>query len=112
MKRDEELQAELDRMVALASRDPSVERVMVFGSMAGGGAWRSGVGEESDLDLCIVQHTDERFLDRLASWIDRLAPRVAVDLLVYTPAEWADLSRTNPFVREEILAKGRAVHAA
>jgi hypothetical protein len=33
-----------------------------------------------------------------------------MDRLVYTPDEWAQIAQTRPFVRDEIVAKGRVVY--
>ena len=67
------------------AKDPSVIRVLAFGSFATGTSTR-----RSDLDLVVVKETQERFMDRLTrNYLDLdSAVGVPVDLLVYTPAEW------------------------
>lgn len=102
VERAETLQSELDRVVALLSADPRTHRIIVFGSLVSG-----DVHEGSDLDIVVVMDSDLSFLERLR-WLQRLArPRVAVDLLAYTPEEWEEIAQTRPFIREEIAAKGR-----
>ena len=81
---------------------------MLFGSVAQG----DPVREFSDLDLVIVKETDRRFYDRLKDVIQLVRPRVGVDILVYTPAEWASLQERSHFVRTEIAGKGRELYAA
>ncbi|MGH7997320.1 MAG: nucleotidyltransferase domain-containing protein [Opitutaceae bacterium] len=100
------LRVELDRMVSWLVVTYGARQVILFGSMAGGriGAW-------SDLDLVVVKDTPLRFMDRIAEIIEKVRPRVGVDLLVYTPAEW-QLVQERRFAREEILGRGRILHAA
>ena len=106
--RIDQIQCEVDRILSIAGDDSTVERIFIFGSACD----PSRIHEESDLDLCIVQRTTLRFFDRLADWIDRIEPKVGLDLVVYTPEEFADLSHSNYFVREQIAAKGKQIYAA
>ena len=77
---------ELCRHAVPVLRNAGVHRAVVFGSWARGEA--DGF---SDLDLAVVMHTDrprgERGLE-LAKLLDASLP-VVVDLIVYTPAEFA-----------------------
>jgi uncharacterized protein len=81
--------------------------VVPFGSRATGRALRG-----SDADLLTVMHgpPEESFPDRLARIWTHLAQRIPVDLLVYTPEEFARL-RNRPFLRDA-LAQGRVLHRA
>ena len=102
------IQSELERILSLVGRDPSVDRVFLFGSAAD----VERIHEESDIDLCIVQRTGQRFYDRIAGWIDRIQPKVGLDLVVYTPEEFEEMARSNYFVRSEIAEKGREIYHA
>ena len=84
------------------------ERVILFGSRARGTAVRG-----SDVDLLVVMPCpgEESFPGRLARVAERLAPRTAVDLLVYTPEEFDRLRETRRFVRDAVL-EGRVLHAS
>lgn len=79
--------------------EPDVERILIFGSRARGNA-----GSHSDLDLVIVRHTGQRFLERIGAVYERLANAdlrlgVDVDVLVYTPEEFDRmLADENPLV--------------
>jgi predicted nucleotidyltransferase len=73
-----ELQAFIDRW----SRDPSIKKIILFGSAA-----RGDLRCDSDLDLIIVQETDKKLLSRLEPFYRDA--RVAMDILVYTPDEFA-----------------------
>jgi predicted nucleotidyltransferase len=95
-------------ILEIANQDPSVVRVVLFGSAA----QADQIHEESDIDLCIVQDTALRFYDRLADWIDRIQPQVGLDLVVYAPAEYSELRHDNYFVSEQIAHKGIEIYAA
>ncbi|MDP9022907.1 MAG: nucleotidyltransferase domain-containing protein [Actinomycetota bacterium] len=76
------LAAELDRLEALLRQLRGVEQVWVFGSLVDGRP-----GPTSDLDLLVIRRTDEPPHVRGVNLARELAPRVAVDLFVYTPEE-------------------------
>lgn len=84
----------------------SVQKIILFGSLAEG-----DVGRSSDIDLIIVQETEKRFLDRLEEIYVALQPNVALDVLVYTPKEFAQMEQTNSFIRS-VLKKGRVLYDA
>lgn len=99
------LEAELARYVQILRERYAPQRILLFGSLASG-----EVGEWSDIDLVVVKETDRKFLDRIREVMQLLRPRVGMDILVYTPEEFAQLSQERPFVREEILHKGRVLY--
>jgi len=104
--REELLRAELERIAAILSSRQDVVRVLVFGSVA-----RGRVHRQSDLDLIIVQRTSKRFLDRLDEMYRLLLPRVACDILVYSPEEFARMQKESSFVARAV-REGRVIHAA
>jgi predicted nucleotidyltransferase len=62
-----------------------IQKAIAFGSMARGEATR-----RSDLDLILVQQTEERFLDRYQGILYELNQAVqdrSVEVLIYTPEE-------------------------
>jgi predicted nucleotidyltransferase len=69
-----------------------VEAAYLFGSLAEGRATR-----DSDIDLLLVAQTDKPFLERWRDFSDILQGEYAIDLLVYTPAEFKRLT-SNPTV--------------
>jgi len=101
------LAAELHRCLRILQACDPPQRVILFGSLAAG-----TVHEWSDLDLVVVKETSERFPQRLTAMAQLLQPRVGADILVYTPAEFAQLTQERPFFREEILAKGIVMNGA
>ena len=100
----EALQQEVERLTAAAA-ELGARRVVLFGSLT-----RGEPGLTSDLDLLIVWDTSLSFLERTAELYRRLRPRVAADLLVYTPAEMEHMAYT-PLVRRA-LQEGRVLYEA
>lgn len=79
-------------MVASLSADPTVQRVILFGSYVRGRA-----DLRTDLDLVVVQSSDQDFLTRMVELHRRIGPLpVDADILVYTPQEWEQMQDT-PF---------------
>jgi len=99
------LERELSRWLPLLIAHEQPDKIILFGSYCTG-----QVGEWSDLDLVIVKKTKTPFLDRTRQVLELLKPQVGVDVLVYTPAEFEQLSQERPFVRREIVAKGKVIY--
>ena len=71
------------------------EKIIVFGSSA-----RGEEDEHSDIDLVIIKKTQDRFLQRLKKAALLIREPIPVDLLVYTPDEFAQmLDDENPFAQ-------------
>ncbi len=88
---------------ALRKYEP--ERIILFGSHARGEA-----DEYSDLDIVVIKETEERFLDRLKTVYELVQPTFALDVVVYTPEEFAEMQRLgNPFI-EMVLREGIVVY--
>ncbi len=87
----------------LASLMPyAPERVYLFGSWARGEA-----DDMSDLDVVLIKETRESFWDRLQAIADLLPPDLgAVDVLVYTPDEFARMVESGNAFAEMILEEG------
>jgi predicted nucleotidyltransferase len=104
-KRRAALQSELERWLPLLIEHLQPERIILFGSLI-----QDDVREWSDVDLAIIQETSLPFLKRTQTALLLLRPRVGVDLLVYTPEEFARLASERRFVREEIVGKGKVLY--
>ena len=104
-ERRESLDRELARWLPLLIEHERPDKIIVFGSYSTG-----QVQEWSDLDLVIVKETEARFLDRSRQVLLLLKPRVGLDVLVYTPQEFEQLSRERAFVRREIVDKGKVIY--
>ncbi len=101
------LETELNRCLKLLTERYQPQKVLLFGSMAG-----SSIKEWSDLDLVIIKETHKRFLDRTKEVMQLLRPQVGVDILVYTPEEFENLSRERAFIQHEILEKGKVLYGS
>lgn len=88
-----------------ALKEYNPERIILFGSHA-----RGDEDDYSDLDIVIIKTTKERFLNRLKIVYELVQPTFAMDVLVYTPEEFAEMQeRGNPFI-EMILREGVVIY--
>lgn len=80
------------------------ERIILFGSYA-----RGEQDEWSDLDLIVVYRTEKRFLDRLKELYLAWSIPKGVDILAYTPEEFAGMVKENPFV-QQVCREGMTIY--
>jgi uncharacterized protein len=99
------LQSELTRYIQLLQEHYAPQRIILFGSLA-----TAATSEWSDIDLVIIKETGLRFLDRTKEVLQLLRPKVGLDILVYTPAEFAQMSEERAFVQDEIIKKGKVLY--
>jgi hypothetical protein len=59
---------------------------------------RGAVGPDTELEIVLVQETDEPFQRRGDFWESHLRPRVGTRYLVYTPEEMDALSKVDPLL--------------
>ncbi|MGC8605287.1 MAG: nucleotidyltransferase domain-containing protein [Desulfomonilaceae bacterium] len=104
-KRKKLLEQELTRYLRLLTEHGNPEKVILFGALATG-----RINEWSDIDLVVVEQTELSFFERLRRIRKLLQPRVGIDVMVYTPEEFNQLSAERPFFRDEIVAKGKVVY--
>ena len=78
----------------------------IFGSHARGTA-----SAESDIDVIVVAPTDRPFVDRFRDYLPAIAEAgVGVDLLVYTPDEFAQMqAEERPFL-VDALTDAKQIH--
>lgn len=101
------IRSAVNRLVAAASV-PS--RVILFGSYA-----RETAGEDSDLDLLVIQQGIEdhgREYLRLREALGRVAPGVGVDLLLYQESEYAQRSQVPGTLLFEARQEGKILYDA
>ena len=58
------------------------------------------VAPDAELELLLIQETDEPFHRRADFWVTHLRPRVGIHFFVYTPAEFEQLGDQDPVIRE------------
>jgi predicted nucleotidyltransferase len=83
----------------------NAERAYIFGSYAAGRADRY-----SDLDLLIVIPTDRGFFERGRLLPEAWSLGVAVDVLIYTPAEWDELRAAGNPLLAIVVEQGRLIY--
>lgn len=81
------------------------EKIILFGS------WASGKEDPySDVDLIFVWATKKRFLDRLADLYDMWPLSVGVDILAYTPEEFAKMLEEENYFLKKAMAEGVVIY--
>ncbi len=88
-QRREMLAAEAKRIAAVAPQLGAL-RLYAVGDLPSG-----RVGPASELELVIVQDTDEPFHRRADFWVGHVRPRVGTRFLVYTPEEFEALEQVD-----------------
>lgn len=88
------LEAELRRIAADGPRLGAL-RAYLVGALAEG-----EVEPDTELELVVVQSTDEPFHRRADFWVEHLRPRVGTRFLVYTPGELEALEEVDPLLRQ------------
>jgi predicted nucleotidyltransferase len=97
----------LERRIVASLAALRPRRILVFGSRARGDA-----DEHSDLDLVVIQETRDVFPERSKKAALLLDVPGAVDVFVYTPAEFEQMRRDgNPFIRN-VIKQGRVIYEA
>ena len=105
-ERQAKLSKALRQILKVLKEEVQPQKVILFGSMASG-----NVAEWSDLDLVIIQETQQPFIRRSEEIALLCLAPVGVDYLVYTPAEFEQMiADQNPFVLEEIIKKGKILY--
>jgi uncharacterized protein len=94
------LVAEESARAARVLADLGARLVMLYGSHARGDA-----SDASDVDLLVVipRPVGEPIGARAADLLAHLAPRVALDLVVYTPEEFDELRGRTPLLRAALV---------
>lgn len=99
------LARELDRILSLLKQKEGIKKIYLVGSLA-----RDQAGPASDIDLVLVQESQQRPMARLDALYAELDPRCALDLFVYTPDEFVAMSGSNRFIRHA-LREGKLLYA-
>lgn len=89
--------AEIKKQIISTFKKLDPERIILFGSIA-----RDNWDEASDVDVIVVYGTDKRFLDRLKELYTIWDIPMAVDILAYTPAEFAEMVSDNYFIQDAV----------
>ncbi len=74
-----------------------MEAAYLFGSWA-----RDEADELSDIDVIVVAESTRPFVERFRDFPDVIRAPTGIDLLIYTPEEFARERRCNRFVRRAL----------
>jgi len=96
------LETELER-ITRELKQLGAQKIILFGSYARGHA-----DLFTDLDIIAVLKSDLPFMERIGFIYGKIVPRVAADILVYTPEEWQTV-REKPFFKKAT-AEGRVLY--
>jgi predicted nucleotidyltransferase len=93
----------LARRLPTLLRRRRVDAAYLFGS------WARGQADPfSDIDLIVVAPSRRPFVDRFRDFPDLLRAPAGIDLLIYTPEEFACERRANRFLRH-VLREARRI---
>lgn len=101
MNRQQQLKKELKRVLNILKKDNSIQKIILFGSLANG-----KIKQNSDIDLLIVKNTKKSFLNRIDEIVSKIHPRIAMDIFVLNGKE---VKKKNPYIKE-IFNYGVVVH--
>ena len=87
------------------SREFHPERIILFGSSAAGAAT-----EDSDVDLLVIMPTEGSGLRKAAEIMNKISPRIPVDLIVRDPEDVRRRLEPNDFFLREVFEKGRVLY--
>ena len=104
-ERKQSLHAELQRIIEVIKTEYRPEKIILFGSMAGG-----DIHEWSDIDLLIVKDTPKRPIERTLEVFRLIQPKVGIDLFIYTPEEYEILLRERFSFFLSIQKTGKTVY--
>ena len=81
------------------------ERIILFGSSALGAETT-----DSDVDLLVIMPIQGSALRKAAEIMNRISPRIPVDLIVRDPKDMQRRLESNDFFLREIMEKGRVLY--
>ena len=87
------------------AREFHPERIILFGSSA-----VEAATEDSDVDLLVVMPTEGSGLRKAAEIMNKISPRIPVDLIVRDPDDVRKRLAANDFFLREIFEKGRVLY--
>lgn len=104
-ERGKELKIELERILEVLRKRVRPEKIILFGSLASG-----RFRPESDIDLLIVQDSNEPIFERVKRLESVLERRYAADLIVLTPREVQTLLDSDNRYLKDIFSHGTVLY--
>jgi uncharacterized protein len=87
------------------AREFHPQRIILFGSSALG-----NVTEDSDIDLLVIMPTGGSALRKAAEIMNKISPRVSVDLIVRDPDDVERRTEFNDFFLREVIEEGKVLY--
>jgi predicted nucleotidyltransferase len=94
--------------IIAVAQEIGATKAILFGSFARGTSDR-----RSDVDVVFVQQTQERFVERPGRALRLLYERIrgrAIDVLIYTPAEFEAMKNAGNRFIERVLSEGKVLY--
>lgn len=104
-ERSRELKVELERILEILRKAVHPEKVILFGSLASG-----RLKAESDIDLLIVQESDDSIFERVRKLEGLLNRKYAADLIILTPGEVQSLLDSDNRYIKQIFSRGKVLY--
>lgn len=99
------LKSRIIRKIVEKLKEYRPEKIFLFGS------WARGEADAlSDIDLVVIKRTKASFFDRLKEVVHYLPQNAAVDILVYTPTEFARMQKEGNAFAEMIVEEGKILY--
>ena len=95
---------QISELAERIAREFHPQRIILFGSSALG-----NVTEGSDIDLLVIMPTGGSGLRKAAEIMNKISPRVPVDLIVRDPEGVQRRLESNDFFLQEIFEKGKVL---
>jgi predicted nucleotidyltransferase len=94
----------LEQRIVSLFKPLSPNKIILFGSVA-----RGDTDEYSDIDVIVVYRSRKRYLDRLGELYELWDIPKAVDILTYTPEEFAQMLQESYFLQDAV-KDGRTIY--
>jgi len=97
----------INELVKRIAREFHPQRIILFGSSASGTS-----AKDSDVDLLVIIPTGGSGLRKAAEIMNKISPRIPVDLIVRDPEEVHRRLKANDFFLKEVFEKGKVLYAS
>jgi len=97
----------INELAERIAREFHPQKIILFGSAALGTAT-----EDSDVDLLVIMPTEGSGLRKAAEIMNKISPRIPVDLIVRDPEDVQRRLEANDFFLREVTEKGKILYVS
>ena len=97
----------INELAERIAREFHPQKIILFGSSALGTAT-----EDSDVDLLVIMPTEGSGLRKAAEIMNKISPRIPVDLIVRDPEDVQRRLEANDFFLREVTEKGKILYVS